>query len=177
MPFQRTGFAARMVAMAVAVTLAQPARAADEAELKAAIVFNLMLFVDWPAVSKPAPGAPWVLCISPSNPNAEAMRRLSGRPLRDAHLELQPWPPAPGARPCHATFLGPDDLGPSTPPFAARPGLLTISDAADPDSSSVSIAIQHNGPKLGFGLNLPALRRAQLQPSAKLLRLAQGVQE
>ncbi|HWH75111.1 MAG TPA: YfiR family protein [Methylibium sp.] len=164
----------RPVAGALALALAAPAWAADEADLKAAIVFNLLMFADWPAAAQPAPGAPWVLCIPPAHPAAAAFKPLQGRPLRGARLALQAWPVAAGAPPCHAAFVGDAETGEGEP--RPTPGLLLISDAQLPPRAA-AIVLQPRDSKLVFSVNLGAARRAELQLSAKLLRLAQGVQE
>jgi hypothetical protein len=163
----------RSVAAALALCLGAPAWAADEAELKAAIVYKLLLFVDWPAEAQPAPGAPWVLCVAPSNPALEAFRGLNGRPLHGAALRLQAWPAAPGEPACHAAFLGAGELE-SAGERAAAPGLLVVSDAPEP---AAAIVLQPNGSKLGFGVHMAPVRRARLQLSAKLLRLAREIDE
>lgn len=166
----------RCLAAALALCVGAPVRAADEAELKAAIVYKLMLFVDWPAAAQPRPGAPWVLCVAPSNPALSAFRGLNGRPLNDATLRLQAWPPAPGEPACHAAFLGAAELA-AAGERAAAPGLLVVSDAPEPASAAAAIVLQRNGPKLGFGVHMAPVRRARLQLSAKLLRLAREIDE
>jgi hypothetical protein len=166
----------RCVAAALALGLGAPARAADEAELKAAIVYKLMLFVEWPATARPVPGAPWVLCVARSHPALAAFRGLNGRPLNGAPLRLQAWPPAAGEPACHAAFLGADELAAAGEP-AAAPGLLVVSDAPEPAAAAAAIVLQPNGSKLGFGVHMAPVRRAQLQLSAKLLRLAREIHE
>ena len=39
--------------------------AVDEGELKAAIIFNVLLFVEWPSDVAPPPRTPMVLCLNP----------------------------------------------------------------------------------------------------------------
>lgn len=164
----------RPVVGALALAMAVPAWAADEAELKAAIVFKLLMFADWPAAAQPAPGAPWVLCIPPAHPAAAAFKPLHGRPLRGTRLALQAWPAAAGAPLCHAAFVGDAEAGGDEPRPA--PGLLLISDARTPPRAA-AIVLRPREAKLVFSVNLAAARRAELQLSAKLLRLAQGIQE
>ena len=107
------------------------------------------------------------------NPALAAFRGLNGRPLQDGFLRLQAWPPAPGEPACHAAFLGRGELATAGEP-AAVPGLLVVSDAPDP---AAAIVLQPNGSKLGFAVHMAPVRRARLQLSAKLLRLAREIDE
>lgn len=166
----------RHAACALALALTAPTWAADEADLKAAIVFNLLLFTDWPARAQPAPGAPWVLCVSPTHPAAAAFKPLHGRMLRGTRLALQSWPAVDGAPTCHAAFVGDFDVAGGADGPRPSPGLLLISDARSPPLAA-AIVLQPRDSKLVFRINLAAARHAELRLSAKLLRLAQGVQE
>lgn len=166
----------RPIAFAMAVLLSPVAQAADEAALKAAIVFNLMMFAEWPAAAQPGGDAPWVLCMSPTHPAAVAFKALNDRVLRGRRMVLQAWPVEPGAPRCHAAFVGAADMGANGAELRAVPGLLLISDAPIPPRTA-AIALRLSDAKLVFSVNLAAARRADIQLSAKLLRLAQGVQE
>lgn len=177
MAARRTRSFLALMAAAAALSAGMPARAASEAELKAAIVFNLLLFVEWPPESRPAPGSPWILCVSPSNASADVMRQLAGRPLRDSHLQLAPWPDGERSARCHAAFLGAEDLEPGPKDATPRKGLLTIADVTARGSDAVAIRLRSHGNRLGFSLNMQALKASQIQPSLKLVRLAQGAHE
>lgn len=166
----------RYAVVALVPALSAPALAADESELKAAIVFNLLMFADWSDRAQPAPGAPWVLCVPPAHPAAAAFKPLHGRMLRGTRLALQSWPAAAGAPTCHAAFVGDADVAAGGDGPRPAPGLLLISDARSPPRAA-AIVLQPRDSKLVFRINLAAARHAELRLSAKLLRLAQGVQE
>src|SRR5438552_16514102 len=93
----------KLLFIAVGVALAAPALpalAVDEAELKAAIVFNLLGFIDWPP--RAAPGATLRLCVATKSALRKPLQQLNGTPVRNWRLEVREAP----AEHCHALVLG-----------------------------------------------------------------------
>src|SRR2546425_8103332 len=87
----------------LALCFASQAQPVEEGELKAAIVFNILLFVEWPPESLPEPGAALVLCVGPNSALNAPLKGLNERPLRSHRLEVRDLPPS--AKPCHAVFV------------------------------------------------------------------------
>jgi hypothetical protein len=153
------------------------ARAVDEAELKAAIVFNILLFVDWPSSVLPSRSA-LVLCFGPNGGLNTAFKRLAGREVRGHPLELRELEPA-AAKPCHALYVDAADrtrLAALLKPLAAGGALIVSDDAAAPKELT-AIVLQRAGNKIVFDVHLQPVRQSQLQLSSKLLRLARAVTE
>jgi hypothetical protein len=153
------------------------ARAVDEAELKAAIVFNILLFVDWPGTLLPS-GASLTLCVGSQGGLTDAFKRLAGRDVRGHVLELREIAGAP-AKPCHAIYVDAADrarLAPVLKPLVAA-GALVLSDDAQAPKELTAIVLQRAGNKIVFDVQLQPVRQSQLQLSSKLLRLARAVNE
>ncbi|HJV94603.1 MAG TPA: YfiR family protein, partial [Albitalea sp.] len=63
----------------LALCLATPARAVEETELKAAIIFNILLFVEWPDDALPDAGGVLSLCVAANSPLNAALKALNRR--------------------------------------------------------------------------------------------------
>jgi hypothetical protein len=153
------------------------ARAVDEAELKAAIVFNILLFVDWPSAALPS-GASLTLCFGPNGGLNAAFKRLAGREVRGHPLELREVAAAP-AKPCHALYVDTVDrarFAGLLKPLVAG-GALVVSDDAEAPKELTAIVLQRDGNKIVFDVRMQPVRQSQLQLSSKLLRLARTVHE
>lgn len=170
----------RLLALVALVLAAHvPARSADRADVEAAIVYNLLLFVDWPSDAVAATGGPLVLCVDPGSPLAPPLKTLGGRPVRGWRLQVREL--AAGASPagCNALFL---DEGSRASWHALRPQLkgapvLVIDDADGELQGLAAIHLDTGGDRIAFDVNLAAARDARLQISSRLLRLARKVTE
>lgn len=166
--------------LALAASLASgPAHAVDEQELKAAIVFNLLLFVDWP-VDALAPGGSLVMCVSPTNELAVPLKALQGRTVRDQRLDVRELAPGVARNACHALYLDPADVqvpAPARPAASSASATLVICDDVDMPPASAAIVLRHVGGRIGFDVQFEAARKAHLVLSSKLLRLARHVSE
>jgi len=164
---------AALVSLGLLLALA-PALAADESELKAAIVFNVLVFVEWPDELKTIE-----LCTSADNPLLPALRRLDGRDVRNRAFRLQEVatdvPPAS----CRAAFVDAADRTKRALMVKnlAEAGVFMISDDAEAPSRSTAVIMQRAGTRIALDVNLPAVRQARVQVSSKLLRLARTVKE
>ena len=163
----------------LALCLVSQAWAVEEGELKAAIVFNILLFVEWPPESLPEPGGPLVLCVGPNSALNAPLKGLNDRPIRSHRLEVRDLPPASGAKPCHAVFVDAADRTRLAAGLKAQrgAGALVVSDDIDAPHDTTAIVLQRIGTRIAFEVNLQPVRQARLQLSSKLLRLARVVRE
>lgn len=151
--------------------LAPPAQAADEQQLKAAIVFRLLGFVDWPSARMPASGDDLVLCVEATHALAAPLRQLARQPVRQWRLEVRPADPTALLR-CHVW------VGQVPPPAVRTAGaLLVISDRLRQADGLTHVWLVRDDDRVGFELDLGNARRAGLQISARLSRLAREVHE
>jgi hypothetical protein len=151
--------------------------ALDVLPLKAAVVFNLLLFVEWPGESELPAAAPLLLCGDRSAPLWSHLKLLQDRPLRQRRLEIREVSNVEEQRACHAWLL---EEGGQRPLSARVPGagpVLVIGDGQRADEAGVIVALRNTGSRLQFDVNLIEARQQRLQLSSKLLRLARVVRE
>lgn len=160
---------------ALALAMGAPLSAlanADEAALKAAIAYNLMLFTQWPDEATWPVGAPLVLCADPGSRWWPALRQLQDRPVRLARLSVRdPGRQPDGLRACQVLLLDGALRG-----AVAGGGQLPIADEGEGVRGWV-IRLGRQGERLVFDIDLQAARGLNLQVSSKALRLAREVRE
>jgi hypothetical protein len=177
-PHRRCRPAWRLLPCLVAgLVLGHPAvvQALEEPPLKAAIVFNLLQYVQWPDEAALGAGAPLSLCAERQGALWPHLAALNGRTVRQLRLELRDAADAAAARGCRAWVL---EDGGRLPAQRGDAGLLTIGDGARADAAGIVIGL-HRGPasRLFFDVDLVAARQQGLQLSSKMLRLARQVRE
>lgn len=151
----------------------RPAAAqADERAVKAAFVYNFIQFTQWPTT----PEEPFTLCVLGRSPMDEALSRLEGKAVLDGlHLKLQRLANAKAPLTgCHALYLDDSQRAAAEemlPRLAGLP-ILTMSDSDGLADRGLVIEIRRRETKLGFEVNLGAARRANLQLSSRLLKMA-----
>lgn len=167
-------------ALAAGLLLAAPASAApggsspSEYEVKAALTYNFLKFVEWPAPL--AAEAEVRVCVLGSQTFAAEMKRLQGRRTGGRTLAVVVLGSLAEAAGCHALFLGTAGPAPETLAGAlAGSGVLTLSDTKGFGARGVAINFFIEDDRVRFEANLSALRRAGVQVSSKVLRLARLV--
>ena len=151
-----------------AVAVAEPL---PEHQLKAKVLLQALLFVEWPPR---AANGPMMLCLVDPPPFAQALRPLAGQPLNGRPLELREWAagetaPAP---PCRVVLVGAQAL---PLPAGMPPGVLVVSDGDGTLRRGAMMSLQLDQGRVAFDINLAAARGAGLDISARLLRLARFV--
>lgn len=161
---------------ALALLPAQAQQPVPEAALKAAFVFNFAVFTEWPAELLAAE-APLGLCLYPGNGLLPALAALGGKLVNGHRLSVHTLG-APGAlRACHILFLERADRARwSDLRKQAGAGLLSVTDDRAIGNDGAVIALHFEHDRIGFDVDLAALRQTRLSLSSKLLRLARSVQ-
>lgn len=159
------------------LTVAAAAHAVDEQGLKAAIVYNLLGFVEWPVAGASPAGGDLVLCLDANSALAAPLRQLVGRPVHSWRLELRAIDAGRGAG-CQVLLIDATtrDAQALVRARAADP-VLVISDRPRGPDDGAHIHLLAGDGRIGFDVNLALARRSGLQFSAKLLRLARAVRE
>ncbi len=140
----------------------------SEAELKAAFIFTLSKYIEWPNDRLPD-GAPLRVCFTSANsPLATALQPLTGKSIRGHSLELLTSQSAAAIPNCHVL------INPSVKQ-ASHPGVLTLADREGFVEEGGHIELVMDNNRVNFSANLSAARQAGLQPSAQLLKLARQV--
>lgn len=168
----------RGLLLALLLALSPPAlaqRQASEPEIKAAILANMLLFVEWPESGEEAE-EPLAVCYLSDSPVAEALVRLDGKILRKRRLRMLRID-APGADRCHALYVSQGD---DAALLASPPGpgpLLLVGDTPGHLQRGVMVNLELVAGRVVFDVDLRAARRAGLNVSSKALRLARTVLE
>lgn len=152
-------------------------QALEELPLKAAVIFNLLLFVEWPGEAELPPGSPLRLCVDRAAPLWPHLAPLQGRAIRQRRLEVREGAGPEDQRACQAWLL---EEGGSRPMAARVPGAgptLVIGDGPRADEAGVVIALRNIQQRLQFDIDMAQARAQRLVISSKMLRLARVVRE
>ena len=168
--------------MAVCLWQAQGAWAqtqAPEPDLKAAIISNMQLFVDWPTCnSTSAPDDQLVVCYQGASPVADALLRLDGKSVKGKLLKVMQVGNGKAGQ-CHAFYLAPGnaaDLGAILPDLGKAP-VFVAADSPEYAKRGVMLNLDLAGGRVVFDIDLRSAQKAGLQISSKALRLARQVIE
>ena len=151
---------------------------APEAELKAAIISNMLLFVEWPTTgSTSAPGDRLVVCFQEPSPVADALLRLDGKSVKGKTLKVMQVSSDAGG--CHALYLAPGSAAnlDTILPGLSRAPILVTADSPDYAKRGVMLNLDLAGGRVVFDIDLRSAQKAGLQISSKALRLARQVIE
>ncbi|HSI47465.1 MAG TPA: YfiR family protein [Ideonella sp.] len=159
--------------LGLAVLALPPAHAVERAELEAAIVYNLLQYVEWPAEALPAAGGALELCLAQGSPLRGPVKSLEGRPVGPLRLAVRTLEPAEAPHGCHVLFIDGDPPTRHRPPRATA--LLLIGDGAAQSDDGITIRLAQADGRMVFEVDLVLAREARLQVSSRLLRLARKV--
>ncbi|MGH9350479.1 MAG: YfiR family protein [Vicinamibacterales bacterium] len=146
--------------------------------IKAAYLYNFALFVEWPADAFPTPTAPIVIGVVGADPFEAALDRT----IRDKRVNNRPvvvkrlgW--AQDLRTCHILFVSSSEAARAPELRTRLDGLPILLVGETPEfarrGGTINFTIDDN--KVKLEVNVDAARRARLNISAKLLRVARIV--
>jgi hypothetical protein len=154
----------------------------DENLLKAAFIYNFALFTHWPEIAPDAKGASLSLCIAGEDEVVDALVRLRGKTVKGRPLAIQTLKDVQGAaKSCHLLYVASTEkknLANLMKLVRGEP-VLTISELAKFAYSGGIIELYHENGRIRFIINLGVARKAGLEISPNLLKLAtvQGAEE
>lgn len=165
---------------AAALAVQWPALAAQpvpEYKMKAAFVYNFVLFTDWPS-GVLAEGASFNICINPDSALRPALAGLAGKVIKGRRVALQPWQEGEALRHCHVLYLDSldRDRWRQIKKELGAASVLTVSDDDEIGHDGAVIALYLDNRRIGFDIDIGAARQAGLLLSSKLLRLARVAQ-
>ncbi|MDZ4251316.1 MAG: YfiR family protein [Sulfuritalea sp.] len=154
------------------------AERADENEVKAAVIYNLLLFVQWPPQAAPASG--FRFCVLDEGALTMALRRHAGKKVQGQTLDIQRIAATPEELDrCAAVMVEAGNAG-----LLARLGalartraLLVIADGANAIDRGAMIGLHTDGGRVTFDINYGAMKKSGLAPSSKILKLARTLIE
>lgn len=166
------------VGSCVALGAASSAAAApSEEEVKAAVAFNILQFVKWPASVLP-PGQPLALCAPESSGAAKLLARYNGERIADTTLSFRTLNRhLDGLGECQAVFVEAGDPYAILRVSAAIHGkaILFVAEGDRAIEQGAGIAVSLAGGHVVIDVDLTALNASGLVVSSKLLRLARTV--
>lgn len=164
---------AGVVLMAASGTAPAQPRMAGELELKAAFIYRIAMFVEWPSDTAGG-GAPFQICVLGADTGwSAALATIEGKKVQGRTV-MPPRLLARGdeARACQVAVLADGDVRRA----AALPAaVLTVGDAAGFAQAGGIVGFVREGTQLRFDINRDAATHAQLRLPAELLKVARAV--
>jgi hypothetical protein len=173
-PLRFTGFLAALLS---AVSSAQQV---NEYYIKAAYVYNLTKFVEWPPQVFKNPADPIVICVLGQSPIQEALlEAVKGERIDGRTLLVQQFPAAEQVRGCHVLFIALSDRKHARTILddLKTSGTLTVGESEHFLDEGGAVNFKLEGSKVRIEVNLTAVERHGLRISPKLLSLARVVRK
>jgi YfiR/HmsC-like len=150
-----------------------------EYDLKAAFLYNIALFTDWPVETFEDKDSAFTFCIAGSDPFGNSIDSLLVKSLKNRKISIMRQGKTSNFNKCQVLFI------PSSESSQAESILreikntstLTVSEdnSAFKKGSMLNLSITEN--KLRFQVNREAVSASKLSISSKLLRLADSIQK
>lgn len=179
---RRRAAAVTVICLLVApVAMAQIAPASHEAsyeqQVKAVFVYELTNYLRWPPDSSTAP---FVIAVLGETVVVEPLREIAAkRKVGDREIVIRPVRSAAEAGDCQVLFIA--STAPASPEdvcqAVAGKALLTIGEVTGFAARGVAVNFVLDEGRVKLEINLRALRRAGIEPSSKLLKLARLVDD
>jgi hypothetical protein len=149
-----------------------------EYELKAAMLYKLTLFVEWPASAYPDSQAPILLCVLGRDPFVSSLtstappKTAKGRSVLIRRLQNDN-----EIRSCHVLYISDSERKTTAQIFSTLNGssVLTVGEMTQFAARGGMIQFSLEDQQVRFEINLGVASRAGLKISSKLLALAQIV--
>lgn len=156
------------------------AQPVEEYQLKAAVLYNLAKFVDWPPSVFKSPTDPIAICVLGDSPIGAALQKaVSNELIEDRRFLIRQLPDVQRAEGCQIFFFSSSEKTHWHSIFSefSAGGVLTVgeSDRFVLEGGMVNLKIE--GGKIRIQVNLASTQRAGVQISSKLLSLAQIVKK
>ena len=173
--------AASVALLPVAVSLSAQIARANEAELKAAFLYNFIKFTEWPREQMANKKDPFVIGVLGKDPFGAALdRAIEGETFQQKPIVVRRFARMDeSVGNSHALFIGVSEESnlPVILKLLDGQAILTMSEIETFIEQGGGIELQKEGNKLAFEVNVGAARRAGLGISAQLLRLAKLVKQ
>ena len=162
--------AAGLIAALVSAMVSNPtaAQSSDVNQLRAAIVFNVLRFVDFPADK----GATIEFCVASDSGESAALRSFSGRRAGTRLVSVRTLRGSSYSG-CDVVYLGSGDRDEIQ--RASARGRLLIGNGRNFIANGGTVGLVQSGGQVRFQLNLKAAADSQLSISSRLIRLASKV--
>jgi hypothetical protein len=180
--FVRPVHGSRWLALALVAALvlaSQPALAVPtEREVKAALIFNITRFVEWPVAAFASPGAPLIVAVIGNDEVSDAIGPMLLRNNVNGHpLELRRVRTVDEARKCHVLYVAGSEKRNADSILKALRGTSTllVADMEDFAARGGHINLVLQDQRVQVFVNTKSTEDSHLVVSAKLLALARIV--
>jgi hypothetical protein len=166
--------------LAALLNTAGKAEQVNENNLKAAYVYNLAKFVEWPPQSFQNATDPIVICVLGESPVQNALAEaVNGERIDDRKLVVYRYAAVQQMGHCHLLFIASSERkhlrsilrDPKTS------GMLTVGETADFLEEGGAVNFRLEGNRVRIEVNMNAVEQRKLRISPKLLSLAQIVRK
>lgn len=146
-----------------------------EYDVKAAYLLNFTKFIEWPAAAVPD-GEPFRICVAGQNPFGDSLVKIVTGERVDAHpLVVQNLGRDTPAH-CQIIFFSKSEKDVAETIAHLGPGVLTVGETGDFFNLGGAIRFVLENGRVRFDVNQAAARRAGLQVSSRLLKVARQVE-
>jgi len=162
------------------LTATAPVQAdSGEYQVKAAMVFNMLRFMDWPDEALPATDSPFTICVSGKGPLGTALEKLRGKQIKGKAILVRQLGQSTHYNGCKALVAGSESEGLTSGLLDQTRSLaiVTIGEGSTFTQTGGVVGFVLQDGKVRFKINMSAARRHQIRISAQLLKLALTVQE
>ena len=153
---------------------------AGEYDVKAAILFNLTRFVEWPPSSYPDSQAPTVICILGRDPFGNSLRSMTSKQTSTSRpVQVRQITNHVGARGCHVLYISSSERKSVPQILRAVQGanILTVAELSQFAAKGGMVQFELEEKQVHFSINLDASLRADLKISSRLLVLARIIKD
>jgi hypothetical protein len=149
-----------------------------ESKFKAAYLYNFLQFIEWPESSFTDGSSPVTIGILNQDPLANTLEEIvQGERVNGRAIVVRKFHDTKNIRECHVLFIPRNEMDNIPLILTSTEGssVLTVGEVAGfaEEGGAVNFFVQDN--KLRFEINPDVLKKANLQASSRLLRLARIV--
>jgi hypothetical protein len=153
-------------------------QSATEYEIKAAYLFNLLKFVEWPEVSPADAQTKWVIGIVGNSPIGDELTKLvESKNILGRELQVKTFQATDNLRVCNILFISDSEKKHLPAILAALRGssVMTVADMEHFIDAGGMVQFVVEDARVRISIDVGATGRARLKVSSKLLVLARAV--
>ena len=146
-------------------------------QVKAAMVYSIAKFVDWPADTFADANAPFTICVMGKGLLVTGIESLKGQNVKNRKVLIRQVTKTEEAEGCQILLIG-DSARRQAPEMLNRLGkqsTMTISDLPNFAENGGVVGFVEDEGKVRFEINLGAAQHSRIHISAQLLRLAKKI--
>jgi hypothetical protein len=151
------------------------AQSPDEYALKAAIIYKITKFIEWPEDSPLSASPEFTIGIVGTDPFGEAIEKTIGnRPIHDKPVAIKRFGPQDPIAPCHVLFISPSEQPRLNKILEDCQGMptLTIGEMPQFTQRGGILNLYKEDLRIRFEINLEAAEESGLEISVQILKLA-----